>query len=78
MSEQTRADFNRRLAEAGGQPGNAIHDLWRSRDPAAWARDPYFHLRLGELANSLGQSMFAHDILQEGLGFFPDGLELKK
>jgi class 3 adenylate cyclase len=74
--EQTRADFDRYLAEAGGQLGNTIHDLWRSRDPAAWARDPYFHQRLGELADSLGQSMFAHDILQEGLGFFPDHVRL--
>jgi hypothetical protein len=76
MIEQTREGFDRYLAERGAQLGNAIHDLWRSRDPEVWARDPYFHQRLGELADSLGQSMFAHDILQEALRFFPDAVRL--
>ena len=76
MIEQTREGFDRYLAKRGGELGNAIHDLWRSRDPEVWARDPYFHQRLGELADSLGQSMFAHDILQEGLHFFPDAVRL--
>jgi class 3 adenylate cyclase len=76
MIEQTREGFDRYLAERGAQLGNAIHDLWRSRDPEVWARDPYFHQRLGELADSLGQSMFAHDILQEALRFFPQTVRL--
>jgi class 3 adenylate cyclase len=76
MIEQTREGFDRYLEQRRGQLGNAIHDLWRSRDPGVWAKDPYFHLRLGELADSLGQSMFAHDILQEGLDSFPDHVRL--
>ena len=74
MIEQTREGFDRYLAEH--QPGSALHELWRSRDPSAWERDPYFHLRLGELADSLGQSLFAHDILQEGVRLFPKHVRL--
>jgi class 3 adenylate cyclase/tetratricopeptide (TPR) repeat protein len=76
MIEQTREDFDRYLEERRNQLGNAIHDLWRSRDTAVWSKNPYFYLRLGELADSLGQSMFAHDVLQEGLGFFPGEVRL--
>jgi class 3 adenylate cyclase/tetratricopeptide (TPR) repeat protein len=76
MIETTRESFDRYLGERRGQLGNAIHDLWRSRDATVWSKDPYFHLRLGELADSLGQSMFAYDILQEGLKFFPDQVRL--
>jgi class 3 adenylate cyclase/tetratricopeptide (TPR) repeat protein len=76
MIEPTREEFDRYLEQRRNQLGNAIHDLWRSRDTAAWSKNPYFYLRLGELADSLGQSMFAHDILQEGLGFLPDQVRL--
>jgi class 3 adenylate cyclase len=56
--------------------GQIIHDLWESRDKALWAKDPYFFLRLGESADTLGQSMFAHDILREGLHVFPGHLQI--
>jgi len=53
-----------------------IHELWVSKDYSLWSSEPYFYIRLGETADKLGQSMFAHDILQEGLEYFPENLRL--
>jgi class 3 adenylate cyclase/tetratricopeptide (TPR) repeat protein len=76
MIDQERASFDRFLAERGENLGSEIHKLWESRDKVVWAREPYFYLRLGELADRVGQSMFAHDILQEGLEHFSGDLRL--
>jgi class 3 adenylate cyclase len=74
--EPSRERFEQYLKERGTQLGRAIHDVWDSRDAAAWAKDPYFFIRLGELADSLGQSMFAHDVLGEGVRCFPNHVRL--
>ncbi len=76
MIEQTQEGFEAYIEQRRGQLGNAIHDLWLSREAEVWSKDPYYYLRLGELADSLGQSMFAHDVLQEALGLFPDHVRL--
>jgi class 3 adenylate cyclase len=76
MTEQKKAAFDRYLEQKHDQLGNAIHDLWLARDEAFWATDPYYYLRLGELADTFGQSMFAHDIFREGLKFFPEHARL--
>jgi len=76
MIDQDRNSFDRFLAETRENHGTAIHELWRSRDESVWAREPYFYLKLGELADRLGQAMFAHEILKEGLQHFPANLRL--
>lgn len=76
MIDQNKERFDRYLKRRQKQLGSAIHEIWESREEAVWSKDPYFFLRLGELANTHGQSMFAHDILREGLRFFPDHLRL--
>ena len=76
MKGQNRDRFDRYLRRSGSRLGHVIHHLWESRDEAPWAKDPYFFLRLGERANSIGQAMFAHDILKEGLRVFPGHLTL--
>ena len=74
MKEQNRDRFDSFLKRNRSRLGQVIHVLWDSRDEALWAKDPYFFLRLGERADTLGQSMFAHDILREGLHVFPGHL----
>jgi len=74
--EPSRERFERYLKSRGSRLGSAIHDLWESRDASAWAQDPYFFIRLGEVAGGLGQSMFAHDVLGEGLRIFPGHVRL--
>ncbi len=69
--EPSRERFERYLKQKRKLLGSAIHDIWESRDKTAWAKDPYFYIRLGTLADTLDQSMFAHDILSEGLTVFP-------
>ena len=76
MIDQNKERFDRYVKRRHSQLANAIHDIWESRDEAVWSKDPYFFLRLGEIADTHGQSMFAHDILREGLRFFPDHLRL--
>jgi class 3 adenylate cyclase/tetratricopeptide (TPR) repeat protein len=76
MIDETREGFDAYLEQRRGQLGSAIHDLWTSRPQEVWSKDPYYYLRLGELADSLGQSMFAHDVLQEAVGLFPDHVRL--
>ena len=74
--EPSKERFEQYLQSCGGRLGSAIHDLWESRDVSAWAKDPWFFLRLGEVAADLGQSMFAHDVLGEGLRVFPGHVRL--
>ena len=69
-------NFNDYLDSKKDNIENVIHELWISKDSGLWAKEPYFYIKLGETADKLGQTMFAHDILLEGLGFFPDNLRL--
>jgi len=70
MTEQKRAGFDRFLEQKQNQP-NAINELWLSHDEEFWSKDPYYHVRLGEKADALSQSMLAHDIFKDGLRLFP-------
>lgn len=70
--KQQREQFDRLLVQAGDRLGTTIHDLWRGRDETLWSTDPWFHLRLAGAADALGQTLFAHDILKDGLGRFPE------
>jgi class 3 adenylate cyclase len=72
MSEDNRQRFDDYLDRRRDDLGATIHDLWGSRDAGAWAADPHFYTRLAETADRLGQAMFAHDVLREALGVFPD------
>src|SRR5271157_484937 len=76
MQEQGKERFEEYLKQKQGQLGSAIHEMWQSRDESVWAKDPYFFIRLGELADTIGQSMFAYDVLKEGLRFFPEHLRM--
>jgi class 3 adenylate cyclase len=69
--KQDRERFEKTLKQAGNQLGNAIHNLWQNRSEALWSKDPWYFVRLGGIANSLGQNMFAHDVLREGTRLFP-------
>ena len=68
--------FDAFLDERSEDIEHAIHELWKSRDEGTWHKEPYFYVKLGEIADKLGQVMFAHDVLQEGLHFFPDHVRL--
>ena len=74
MTDQTqqREQFDLHVQQAGDRLATAIHDLWLGRDETLWSADPWFHLRLAGLADDLGQTMFAHDVLKDGLRCFPD------
>lgn len=76
MSTGNKENFDSFLEENSDRLGSVIHDLWVSKDPKLWATDPYFYIRLGSLSDQLGQVMFAHDILEEGLAHFPGNLRL--
>jgi len=71
-----RRIFDAFLEERSDDVEHAIHELWISRDDSTWHKEPYFYVKLGEIADKLGQVMFAHDVLQEGLRFFPEHLRL--
>jgi class 3 adenylate cyclase/tetratricopeptide (TPR) repeat protein len=62
-----RASFDSYIEQNQGDLSTAIHVLWNQRDEQVWATDPYFYTRLGELADKVGQAMFALDVLGEGL-----------
>jgi class 3 adenylate cyclase len=74
MTEQTqqREQFDRYVEQARDRLATAVHDLWLGRDETLWSADPWFHLRLAGLADGLGQTMFAHDVLKDGLRCFPE------
>jgi class 3 adenylate cyclase/tetratricopeptide (TPR) repeat protein len=62
-----RESFDSYIEEKRGDLSTAIHVLWNQRDEQVWKKDPYFYTRLGELADKVGQPMFALDVLGEGL-----------
>jgi tetratricopeptide (TPR) repeat protein len=71
-----RQSFDSYIEQKRGDLSTAIHDLWISRDVSVWAGESYFYTRLGELADKVGQAMFAYDVLEEGLQHFPSDLRL--
>ncbi len=78
MSEHNRRRFDDYLDRRRDDLGATIHDLWETRDAGVWASAPHFYTRLAETADRLGQAMFAHDVLREALGVFPDDLRLNQ
>ncbi len=76
MIDSDKQSFDSYLDQKRADLSTAIHDLWTSRDESIWAREPYFFIRLGELADKVGQTMFAYDVLEEGLRHFPGNLRL--
>ena len=71
-----REIFDSYIEQNLGDLSTAIHVLWNQRDERIWATDPYFYTRLGELADKVGQAMFALDVLEEGLGHHREDLRL--
>ncbi len=78
MDEGARNNFESYLQRRSGDIEHVIHELWASKDEKLWSSDPYFYIRLGETADKLGQVMFAHDVLREGLSHFPDNLRINQ
>ncbi len=76
MTDGNREQFEAGIEEHRDHLGSIIHDLWEKRDPEVWSKDSYFYIRLGGLADKVGQAMFAHDVLEEGMHFFPGDLRL--
>jgi len=76
MEEKSIKKFNTYLDSKSEDIENVIHELWVSKDDSTWSSQPHFYIRLGETADKLGQSMFAHDVLKEGLEYFPENLRL--
>jgi tetratricopeptide (TPR) repeat protein len=76
MLQSSKKNFNAYLSARKDDIENVIHELWISKDSTLWGKDPYFYIKLGETADKLGQAMFAHDIVLEGLEQFPDNLRL--
>jgi class 3 adenylate cyclase len=75
MTEEMK-NFDAYLEHRRDDIEHVIHELWLTRDEATWKRHPFFYIRLGETADKLGQVMFAHDVLREGLEHFPDELRI--
>jgi hypothetical protein len=71
-----RKSFDSYIDQKRNDLSTAVHDLWTSRDESVWAQESYFYTRLGELADKVGQAMFAYDVLEEGLKHFPRDLRL--
>lgn len=78
MDEMARKNFDNYLERRKDDIDHVIHEIWVSRDERLWSSDPYLYIRLGETADNLGQAMFAHDVLREGLAYFPDDLRLNQ
>ena len=76
MLQNSIQNFDAYLDSRKDDIENVIHELWVSKDSTLWSKDPYFYIKLGETADKLGQAMFAHDIVLEGLEHFPDNLRL--
>ncbi len=76
MDGEYRKNFDRYLDLENPNVGSVIHDIWITKDDQLWSEDPYFYVQLGTVADKLGQSMFSHDILEEGLKAFPKHLRL--
>lgn len=78
MILNNRESFDGYIEQNLGDLSTAIHVLWNQRDERIWATDSYFYTRLGELADKVGQAMFALDVLGEGLSHHQEDLRLKQ
>jgi class 3 adenylate cyclase len=78
MIQHSKKNFDDYLDAKKDNIENVIHELWISKDSTLWSKDPYFYIKLGETADKLGQTMFAHDIVLEGLQHFPEELRLNQ
>jgi class 3 adenylate cyclase len=76
MLEKKKKNFDAYLEQKDEEIENVIHEIWASKEEDLWRQDPYFYIRLGEVADKLGQVMFAHDVFREGMQYFPDNLRL--
>lgn len=71
MADGSKEKFESYLDQNQDNIGSAIHYLWASKDAQQWRADPYYYIRLGSLADKIGQVMFAQDVLEEALDCFP-------
>jgi len=78
VNEKNISNFESYLKTREKEIETAIHDLWQTRDEKLWQSHPHFYTRLGEIAYNVGQTMFSHDILKEGLEHFPENLRLNQ
>ena len=78
MVLEDRKSFDSFIEQNRSDLSTAIHVLWNQRqgNEEVWEKDPYFYTRLGELADKVGQSMFALDVLGEGLSHHSGDLRL--
>jgi class 3 adenylate cyclase len=76
MESLTKQRFDTYLDVRKENIESTIHDLWISKDESLWSLEPYYYIKLGETADKLGQSMFAHDILREGFEHFSQHLRM--
>ena len=74
--DEKKKNFDEYLNRTESDIGQVIHELWVAKDDSLWSKEPYFYEKLGTMADRLGQSMFAHDILREGLRYFPGALRM--
>jgi class 3 adenylate cyclase len=71
-----KSNFDAYLESRQEDIEHVIHELWATKSEDLWHREPYFYIKLGETADKLGQVMFAHDVLSEGIEVFPDNLRI--
>ena len=76
LVDDNKRNFDLYLEERSTEIAHVIHDLWRAKDQTLWGSEPYFYITLGEKADKIGQAMFAHDVLREGLDYFPGHMRL--
>ena len=57
---------------------SSLHQIWRARDPKAWAADPENFRALGERILKIGEPLLAYDVLAEGEKYFPQDLRLRQ
>lgn len=74
--DDNKRNFDLYLEERSSDIAQVIHKLWSTKDQTLWGSEPYFYITLGEKADEIGQVMFAHDVLREGLEYFPGHLRL--
>lgn len=80
-TDGAKAEFDalRKLLESPATAGpTGIMAFWNRRDPAIWSHALDLYLKFGEEVLRTGESLFAYDVVTEGLRSFPDSFALKR
>ncbi len=72
------ANVLRLVADPANQSLALLQGFWRGHDPDTWSKNPEVFITLAEQVLKLGEPLFAHDVVDEGIKRFATNVRLRQ